>query len=195
MTPVFKISELSLELRQAMKGVSWHEDLPSPTFDELRLLHVPYRNFSGEEHVGELITIRDLAPQVMDIFAGLFEIAFPIHSVRLMHEFAGDDGASMAANNSSCFNSRRIRNTNRISLHALGRAIDINPIQNPVIRDGVVRPDAGTRYCDRSLGEPGMFTPDGRATQVFLNAGWKWGGNWDNPKDYHHFFREADSVA
>tara|TARA_R110002096_G_scaffold16898_15_gene58274 strand:- start:62626 stop:63198 length:573 start_codon:yes stop_codon:yes gene_type:complete len=187
-----QISELSLELRERMRGVSWHADLPSPSFDELRVLRIPYRDFSGDEQLGELITVKALAAEVVDIFAGLFAIDFPIFSMRLMHEFAGDDGDSMAANNSSCFNSRRIRNTNRISLHALGRAIDINPIQNPVIRDGIVRPDAGKPYCDRSRQEPGMFSGTCDATKVFLSAGWKWGGNWDNPKDYHHFFREAE---
>ena len=155
-----QISELSLELRERMRGVSWHADLPSPSFDELRVLRIPYRDFSGDEQLGELITVKALAAEVVDIFAGLFAIDF--------------------------------RNTNRISLHALGRAIDINPIQNPVIRDGIVRPDAGKPYCDRSRQEPGMFSGTCDATKVFLSAGWKWGGNWDNPKDYHHFFREAE---
>jgi hypothetical protein len=187
-----RISELSQDRQKRMTGVSWHAELLSPTLDELRLLHIPYKDFAGDEQLGELITVRHLATEVVDIFAGLFAQSFPIHSMRPMHEFAGDDGASMAANNSSCFNSRRIRNTNRISLHALGRAIDINPIQNPVIRDGVVRPEAGKPHCDRSRQEAGMFTGNCDATKVFLSAGWKWGGNWENPKDYHHFFREVE---
>ncbi len=187
-----RILELSSDIRERMIGVSWHEELPSPTLDELCLLQIPYKDFLGARQMGELVTVHPLAIQVVDIFARLFELSFPIHSMRLMHEFSGDDAASMAANNSSCFNSRRILNSNRISLHALGRAIDINPIQNPVIRDGVVRPDAGKRFCDRTLQEPGMFAGDCPATRAFLDAGWKWGGSWENPKDYHHFFRESE---
>ena len=182
------ISKLSADLQSRMRGTTWHEDLPSPGLDQLRLLRIPFVDFEGREQTGQLITVDVLAEQVLAIFSALHTLAFPIASIRPMHEFSGDDGASMAANNSSCFNSRRIINSSRISLHALGRAIDINPIQNPVIRDGKVRPDAGKAFCDRSKPVPGMFQPDSEATAIFLDAGWKWGGNWDNPKDYHHFF-------
>ena len=173
-----------------MRGVSWHEDLPSPALEDLRLLRIPFVDFEARDQMGQLITVKTLAPQVVEIFARLHEQRFPIASMRPMHEFSGDDGASMAANNSSCFNSRRIIGSTRISLHALGQAIDINPIQNPVIRDGAVRPDAGKLYCNREERRPGMFYSDCDATRVFLEAGWSWGGNWENPKDYHHFFIE-----
>ncbi|MCP4447587.1 MAG: M15 family metallopeptidase [Myxococcales bacterium] len=184
------ISELSPALRDKMRGVSWHEDLPSPDFEELRLLQLPHVDFEGREHLGQLITVDVLAHEVVKIFAKLRERNFPIHSIRLMHCFEGDDEASMAANNSSCFNSRHIMGSTRVSLHTLGRAIDINPVHNPVVRDGVVRPDAGRAYCDRQKRRPGMFYSDCEHTAILIEAGWKWGGNWDSPKDYHHFFIE-----
>ena len=182
------ISELSLELKSKMQGVTWHANVPSPSLEDLRLLRIRFVDFDGQQQTGQLITVADLAEPVLSIFDALHALAFPIASMRPMHEFAGDDGASMAANNSSCFNSRRIINSTRVSLHALGRAIDINPIQNPVIRDGAVRPDAGLPYRDRTQLAIGMIHPDGEVVRVFAESGWKWGGNWENPKDYHHFF-------
>jgi poly-gamma-glutamate synthesis protein (capsule biosynthesis protein) len=178
-------------MQERMRGVTWHEELPSPRLHELRLLLIPYLDFSGEEHLGQLVTSATLAQQVQSIFAALRAIEFPIASMRPMTEFDGDDGRSMAANNCSCFNSRRIINTDRISVHSYGAAIDINPIQNPVVRDGKHRPAAGGAFLDRSDIRPGMIVPGCAALQIFADAGWAWGGDWDHPKDYHHFYEPS----
>ncbi len=176
-------------MQEAMRGVSWHASLPCPPLAALRALDLPYFDFAGTECEGLLITSALLADQVLGIFAGLWALRFPIHSIRPMTEFAGDDGLSMAANNSSCFNARRIRGTTRLSSHSYGAAIDINPVQNPIIREGIVRPDAGRAYLDRKDLRPGMIVEGSAALQVFLDAGWSWGGHWQEPLDYHHFFR------
>jgi hypothetical protein len=180
--------EIPAAMQERMRGCTWHEELPSPRLHELRLLLIPYLDFGGQERLGQLVTATSLAEQVHAIFAELRRIEFPIESMRPMIEFDGDDGRSMEANNSSCFNSRRIINTERISVHSYGAAIDINPIQNPVIRDGVHRPQAGGAYLDREQLRPGMIVPGCRALQIFGDAGWAWGGDWDHPKDYHHFY-------
>jgi poly-gamma-glutamate synthesis protein (capsule biosynthesis protein) len=186
-----QILEIPEAMQERMRGVTWHEELPSPRLHELRLLEIPYLDFAGVEQKGQLVTAASLAEQVVRIFAGLRDLDFPIAGMRPMIDFQGDDGLSMAANNSSCFNSRRIVNSDRISVHSYGAAIDINPVQNPVIRDGKHRPDAGAEYLDRENIRPGMFVDGGAALQVFMDAGWSWGGHWDNPKDYHHFFEPS----
>ena len=183
-----EILEIPESMQERMRGTTWHEELPCPRLHELRLLLIPYLNFGGVHSLGQLVTGMALAEQVQDIFAELLSLEFPIASMRPMIDFDGDDGRSMAANNSSCFNSRRIINTDRISVHSYGAAIDINPVQNPVIRDGVVRPDEGRAYLDRDNLRPGMIVPQCTALQVFCDAGWAWGGEWDHPKDYHHFY-------
>lgn len=188
-----RILEIPETMQERMRGVTWHEELPCPRLHELRLLEIPYLDFSGVEQLGQLVTGATLAEQVLGIFSSLRALDFPIAGMRPMIEFGGDDGLSMAANNSSCFNSRRIINSDRISVHSYGAAIDINPVHNPVIREGKHRPDAGAAYLDRGNIRPGMFVDGGEAVQVFLSAGWKWGGHWDNPKDYHHFFDPAFS--
>ena len=52
----------------------------------------------------------------------------------------------MADNNSSAFNYRFIAGTERFSKHAFGRALDVNPLQNPFVRsDSSVVPE-GPRH-------------------------------------------------
>ncbi len=183
-----EILELPERMQERMRGTTWHEDLPCPRLHELRLLLIPYSNLGGVKCLGQLVTAAPLAEQVQSIFAQLQEIEFPIASIRPMIDFDGDDGRSMEANNSSCFNSRRIINSERISVHSYGAAIDINPVQNPVIRDGVHRPSAGAAYLDREHLRPGMIVAHCAALRVFSGAGWAWGGDWENPRDYHHFY-------
>ena len=76
---------------------------------------------------------------------------------------AGTTTASMAADNTSAFNCRRVAGSDRWSAHAYGAAIDINPVENPVPdrRLGrAPRPGAGSRGVDRSVGRasrPGVI--------------------------------------
>jgi peptidoglycan LD-endopeptidase CwlK len=95
----------------------------------------------------------------------------------------------MMANNTSGFNYRMIAGTERLSNHARGRAIDINPLLNPCIRGDFVQP-AGAAY-DPS--RPGTLTTDSPVTQFLKARGWIWGGDWASGrdgkplKDYQHF--------
>jgi hypothetical protein len=90
----------------------------------------------------------------------------------------------MADNNSSAFNFRVIADTNKLSLHSFGRAVDINPLQNPVIYpNGIIAP-AGAVYRP---GDSGTFRANHSVVDEFIKRGWHWGGNFEQPKDYHHF--------
>ena len=69
------------------------------------------------------------------------------------------------------------------SLHSLGRAIDINPDENPQLSpDGVVL--VGKKW------EPYQnrysITPEGDVVRAFTSRGWVWGANYTRP-DYMHF--------
>jgi hypothetical protein len=125
---------------------------------------------------------RSIVDEVDAIFRELLEQRFPIFQITPVVAFDWDDDASMAANNTSAFNYRTIAGTNRLSTHASGRAIDINPLQNPYTQlNGVVVPP-GARY---DLSEPGTVTPD--IAQVFTAYGWRWGGHWRPRRDWQHF--------
>lgn len=173
-----------------MQGVSWHADLDCPARADLRLLTVPYVGFRGEARQGQLIVAADVAGDMLDIFADLHVVGYPIQSMRLVHEFRGDDGFSMAANNTSAFNCRRVAGTTRMSQHAYGRAIDINPVQNPYVSGGRTSPSAGVDYDspgERRAGAGGVIVAGGPVVRAFKARGWGWGGDWSSAKDYQHF--------
>jgi hypothetical protein len=94
---------------------------------------------------------------------------------------------SMAANNTSAFNFRNVAGTRTLSQHAFGLAIDLNPLQNPMLVGSEVHPLAGAAYVDRGRLRPGMITP--AVVDLFALRGWQWGGDWERPRDYHHFYK------
>jgi hypothetical protein len=100
------------------------------------------------------------------------------------HEkFAWNDDRSMEANNTSGFNYRAITDGKKISNHALGRAIDINPLLNPYIRGEEVRP-AGAIYDPT---QAGTLVESSTIVRFMKERGWTWGGDWTSLKDYQHF--------
>lgn len=124
----------------------------------------------------------------MRVFRRLFDERFPIESMRLVDEFGGDDDRSMSANNTSAFNCRPATGSTRWSEHAYGRAVDINPVQNPyVTRSGAVLPPAGDAHTRRDPATPGLITDGSVVVSAFADIGWTWGGHWSSGKDYQHF--------
>jgi hypothetical protein len=73
------------------------------------------------------------------------------------------------------------------SQHAYGLAIDVDPFQNPYVRDDVVLPELASAYVDRDEVRPGMILPDDVVVEAFAAIGWEWGGYWSRPIDYQHF--------
>ncbi|MBR5116787.1 MAG: M15 family metallopeptidase, partial [Lachnospiraceae bacterium] len=99
--------------------------------------------------------------------------------------------ASMIANNTSCFNYRTVAGSSNLSRHALGLAVDVNPLYNPWINykgDGTytVSPPEAADYADRSKDFAHKISTDDLCYQLFRDHGFYWGGNWNNP-DYQHF--------
>jgi hypothetical protein len=73
---------------------------------------------------------RDVVDDVIVLLRTAHGTRFPITQARPIDDFGGDDDASMAADNSSGFNCRRVAGTSTWSEHGYGRAIDINPVAN-----------------------------------------------------------------
>jgi poly-gamma-glutamate synthesis protein (capsule biosynthesis protein) len=114
-------------------------------------------------------------------------------------KYGGNDTASMAANNTSAFNCRPVEGTTRLSAHASGLAIDINPVQNPWVKGNEVDPVAGRpfdtvpkRQAAQNRGQPGIILGGGAAVATFKRNGWTWGGDWRSEKDYQHFSYTGD---
>ena len=163
---------------------SYRSGCPVPLRD-LRLLRLTHLDLDGRVQTGELVVHATLAEGVVRVFRRLYEAQFPIARMRLVDEYGGSDDRSMAANNTSAFNCRAVTGGSSWSEHAYGRAIDVNPVQNPYVRGSTVEPHAGRAYLDRSARRPGMA--EGLLVQAFAAEGWRWGGTWSSSKDYQHF--------
>ena len=167
-------------------GVSWREGCPVPV-EDLRLLTVRHWTMAGTIADGQLVVHRDVAGDLHGAFGAIFAARFPITAMVPVTVYGADDGASMAADNTSAFNCRPVAGTSVWSQHSYGRAVDINPLRNPWVSGGTVDPPQGARYADRSLDEPGMIRPGDAVTTAFASIGWGWGGNWGSAKDWQHF--------
>lgn len=186
----FFYEEISEEIKERIKGKSYGDDCDVP-YDELRYVKVLYWGFDEETHIGELIVNKAIAEDIVEIFAELYELKYPIERMVLVDEYDADDNASMAANNTSAFNYRKIDGTDRLSKHSYGLAIDINPMYNPYVRElngkTVITPDNGIKYADRSLDCAYYIKKDDLCYEAFMKRGFTWGGDWKNQKDYQHF--------
>jgi poly-gamma-glutamate synthesis protein (capsule biosynthesis protein) len=182
-----RISRIDPTTRELMTGRSWRPGCPVG-FADLRLVRLTYRGFDRRAHSGRLVVHRWYADEIVKAFRKLFEARFPIRRMRLVDRYGADDTRSMAANNTSAFNCRwRGGVCCRWSQHAYGRALDLNPVQNPYIWSGGVSPPAGRNYLDRSNHRRGMVHRHDRVWWAFRGAGWEWGGDWSGEKDYQHF--------
>lgn len=161
--------------------------------NELVYVQLTYWGFDDKRHWGALIVHKDLAQDILDIFNILYQQKFPIESMQLMEAFNGDDEASMIANNTSSYNHREVTGHPGIySQHSYGRAIDINPLQNPYVKKDQILPHNARGYVNRHLFSPGKITRDSLIYREFTRRGWDWGGNWYDVQDYQHFEKRAN---
>src|SRR6266511_4202879 len=132
--------------------------------------------------------IDPVAGDVVKVFRTMFRARYPIRRMRLVDDYRGDDNSSMAADNASAFNCRRVTGGTAWSEHAYGRAIDVNPVENPYVSSsGKVLPPAGLRYADRSSRARGVIHHGDVVWRAFRSIGWGWGGDWRSFQDYQHF--------
>lgn len=182
--------QISQELQDSMIRRSvWTPECPVH-MESLTYIEIPYINFDGTECLGGMVAHKAMHENITALFDKLHVMKFPIYKIATIDNYNGDDEASMADNNSSCFNFRKIMGTDRFSSHSYGMAIDINPLQNPYIvnpgsNSEKIFPSGGEEFLDRSNIKPGMVEP---IVTLMSQHGFNvWGGKWDSPKDYHHF--------
>lgn len=182
-----EIHRIGPSLRKRMVGNSWRKGCPVG-FDQLRLLKLDHRGFDGRPRLGYLVVHRTAAPRMVKVFRELFEHGFRIRRMRLVDAYGADDRRSMNADNTSAFNCREVAGRPGVwSRHAYGRAVDINPVENPYVSGSYVSPAKGRPYAKRRPHRKGMIAPRGRVVRAFAAVGWKWGGDWIGIKDYQHF--------
>lgn len=191
-TEGFYYEAISDNLRRYITGISYPAEDAEITLDELRYVHIWHYNFDGDPTEGELICNEAIAQDLVEIFYELYRNEYQLEQVHLIDEYDGDDISSMEANNTSCFNYRPIQDSTKLSKHALGLAVDINPLYNPYITyntDGTedVSPVSGSAYADRSISFSYKIDESDLCYKLFTQHGFTWGGNWNICKDYQHF--------
>jgi hypothetical protein len=173
-------------------GPSWHVGCPVGP-PQLRRVFVAYVGFDGRVRRGELVVNRAVAGDVVEVFRILYAARFPVHRMRPVSVYGASDDRSAAADNTSGFNCRYTvaAGPKRWSVHAYGKAIDVNTVENPYILGDRVVPPAGNAYRDRSRYRPGMAVARGVLVRAFASVGWAWGGRWTRTPDYQHFSRSG----
>ncbi|MGN0162709.1 MAG: M15 family metallopeptidase [Candidatus Ornithomonoglobus sp.] len=184
------------DVRRMMAGYSMPEGA-TITYDDLSYLTIPHYDFEYNIVEGHLVVNKALAEEVLDIFAELFDIKYPIERMELVDKYNADDYLSIDNNNTSAFNYRESTDgTGRLSKHALGRAIDINPQINPYVgSDGTGAHENAREYWSRDIStwsgetaKAAYIGPDTEIYKIFVEKyGWEWGGSWSSYRDYQHF--------
>ncbi len=160
-------------------------------------VEVRHLAFDGSETAGLIVVDYRVCDDVALFFAGALEVGFPIEKVIPANVYGWDDEAMMTDNDSSGYNYRQIAGSGQLSLHAFGRALDINPRQNPYIyyaADGkaLTRP-SGAVHNPYVAGALHAAHP---LVELMRERGWEWGGDWTpagGRVDYQHFQKARGS--
>ncbi len=183
------ISPITPNIKKRMiNGGSYHQGCPV-ALNSLRYIKLKYIGFDGAEHNGELVVNKAVANDVVNIFKKLYGIKYPIKKMELVSNYGGSDFKSIEADNTSAFNCRFVDGTTKWSNHSYGRAIDINPIENPYVsKSGHTSHKASKEFVPRTHAISNAVILAGDSiVKIFKSYGWRWGGDWHCCKDYQHF--------
>lgn len=147
---------------------------------------VSYWGFDGKTHRGYLNVHTDVARSTAKAFQEMYDKRFPIHRVEGIENYGGWEWLASLGNVTTALNCRKpseMNSSNLYSPHAWGRAVDINPVQNPYIN-----PHTGTWDPNPPAAStaPGTIRSGGTVYSIFLSKGWYWSGA-DAWRDYMHF--------
>ena len=128
----------------------------------LRHVSLPYVGFDGRAHRGALVVHHSAATDVVTAFRAALPGALPDPADaadpgvrrRRLREHRGRQHLGLQL-------PRRRPGRRSWSEHAYGRAIDINPIENPYVSGGRTSHRASVPYLDRSTARPGMAVEGG----------------------------------
>ncbi len=176
---------------KSMQGKSY-KDNPYVKRGDLRYVRVLHHDYDGKIHLGVLVCNKKIADKLVMIFRKLYDAKYKIQRMVLPEAYDADDERQMRANNTSCFNFRRVSGSKKISKHAHGLAIDINPLYNPYCKERpngtkFVQPANAGQYCHREKSFRYKIDKHDAAYRLFTENGFSWGGNWTTVKDYQHF--------
>jgi len=164
---------------------------PAKVIAELALVDVDYYSMVTSDYTtGQIVVAEALAGDVQEIFGELRNKEFPIRSIVPIVHFGHDDFTSIRNNNTSAFNYREVAGTDRLSKHALGRALDLNPLLNPYVNKDGSPKEGSFNYPGYDPRIPGTIVKGDLVVKAFHNKGWIWGGDWDDALDLQHFSKD-----
>jgi hypothetical protein len=156
---------------------------PVPPSD-LRRVWVRYVDFGGRPRAGFVVVHRTLVARTARAFQALYRWRYRIMVMAPVPvNMPGLTDMSVVTSGYQC---RPVAGTRTWSQHAYGRAVDLNPLQNPMVRGRYIDPPAGAGWLRRDVHRIGMVHADG-AVRAFTRNGFFWGGRWKTLKDYQHF--------
>lgn len=188
----FTYEKIDEETAARIQGKSYKKGAKI-SLDSLRYLRIRYVDFEGNTQDGEMIVNKKIALKTLKVFYELYKIKYPIEKMQLIDEYDADDEKSMADNNTSAFNYRKVANSNKLSNHSKGLAIDINPRINPYITSYGIAPANSKVYKVREASKcrgkyrDYMIHKGDKVYKIFQKYGFSWGGDWTHSKDYQHF--------
>ena len=162
---------------------------------DLRYIKVLHYGFDKKIKVGEIIVNAKIAGDTKKIFRELYDIKYQIKKMKLVDDYwvkggtgTDADNKSMNDDNTSGFNYRMVAGTSTVSMHGYGRAIDVNPFENPWCPGGKLyhNQQKSYEYADRNRDLPHMIKSDSRITGIFKKHGFRWLGETAT-RDYQHF--------
>ena len=162
--------------------------------EDLRYLHVLYRDRDVMTQEGELIVNQYIAEDVLEILLELYEANYPIKSIGIADHRIVEDrdlvcSKAIEDNISMCFRTYSL--VDHEAKHGLGLALDINPRFNPYTENGEIVPImdglVNEHSANRDSDFPYTIRDNDLCVRLFKKHGFEWGGDWENPKNYMHF--------
>lgn len=209
-SPESHVRPIDATLAEKMQGVTLRDYPGCATADILRIVDVPYHNFNGANTMGSIVVRDALANEAGDIFEEIYATGFQIEHItpaeEVTHRRSQDpqvgvaiDNELMAKNITSGFNCRTLNG--KPDKHGLGQAIDINPLQNPMITPNPFVTTDAPEYTYSPPEAEGAWNVETDPTRllsseskfgsqviaIFKKHGWRWGGDFKTLYDGQHF--------
>ena len=190
-----KVTRIPNGVWKQMTGRSWHRGCPVGR-SRLRLLRINYWAYDGYRHRGELVAHVDAIDNMRAALVTMYERKLPIRSMYRVDRFGwskrlrgANDYRSMAAGNTSAFNCRDVVGRPGVrSPHSYGRALDINPWENPYRSSDGWTPNSW--WVGRSHPRVAWRSRDHAVVRLMRSHGMRW---TYGTSDAHHFDAPAPS--
>ena len=95
-------------------------------------MRLSYWGYDGKRKYGELVVAASVVGEINAAFKRFYDARYQFASIRRVEAYGGSDTRSMAANNTSAFNCRRVTGGTSWSEHPYGTAIDMDPGPEPL---------------------------------------------------------------